>query len=350
MTSLSQRKTLLQYLDEACQAGARLVKACTHIGITMRTLQRWRKAKEGDRRQSTLRKPHVPPNKLSAQERADILQMLNSEPFKHLPPSQIVPRLADQNTYMASESTLYRILRQEGQLAHRRLERAPQKRCKPRALVAQAVNQIYCWDITYLPSVVRGSFFYLYLYVDIFSRKIVGWQVFDTESAQHAADLLLDICKQHQIEPGQLTVHSDNGAPMKGQTMLAMMQALGVVPSRSRPSVSNDNPYSESLFKTLKYRPEAPPYAFANIAQARSWAQGLVDWYNQVHRHSAIGFTTPEQRHAGRDKELLLKRTALFEKARAAKPNRWSKHARNWHYKDAVHLNPDATHEEHSEQ
>ena len=193
-----------------------------------------------------------PPNKLSDAERAQALQVLNSEPFKDLPPSQIVPRLADQGRYVASESTLYRLLRQAGQLAHRRLERAAYKRHKPRALVATAPNQVYCWDITYLPTQVRGTYFYLYLFVDLFSRKIVGWQVFDCESAELASQLLMDICQRHAVAPGQLTVHSDNGAPMKGETMLATMQRLGVAASRSRPAVSNDNPFSEALFRTLK--------------------------------------------------------------------------------------------------
>ena len=160
-----------------------------------------------------------PPNKLSAFERLTVMTLLNGDEFKNLPPSQIVPCLADQGRYIASEPTLYRLLHQAGQMAHRRLERAPQKRSKPRALTATDSNQIYCWDITYLPTQVRGNYFYLYLFVDLFSRKIVGWQVYDCESAQLASGLLQGICARHGIAPGQLVVHSDNGSPMKGETM-----------------------------------------------------------------------------------------------------------------------------------
>ena len=168
-------------------------------------------------------------------------------------------RLADQGRYVACESTLYRLLHRAGQMKHRRAERSPHKRSRPRALAATQADQLYSWDITYLPTQLRGALSYLYLFVDVFSRKIVGWQVFDCESAELASQLLLDICQRRRTALGQLMVHSDNGSPMKGETMLAMMQRLGVAHSRSLPAVSNDNPYSESLFKTPKYRPQLPP-------------------------------------------------------------------------------------------
>jgi len=307
-------------------------------------MQRWQhpEGRDGDRRVAGLHARGQPANKLSELERQEAMAVLNGEEFKNLPPSQIVPRLADQGRYIASESTLYRLLHQAGQMHHRRLERAAQKRSRPRALTATRPDQIFCWDITYLPTSVRGSYFYLYLFVDLFSRKIVGWQVFDCESAQLAAQLLQDICARHNIQPGQLVVHSDNGSPMKGETMLATMQRLGVVPSRSRPAVSNDNPYSESLFRTLKYRPELPVKPFADLLQARRWATGLVHWYNDEHRHSAIRFVTPNQRHAGQDRLLLAKRAAVYELARQANPQRWSKQTRNWRYIDQVNLNPES--------
>ena len=273
----------------------------------------------------------------------------NSQEYKNLPPSQIVPRLADQGLYVASESTLYRLLRQAGQLAHRRLDRVPQKRSKPRALVATQPDQIYCWDITYLPTQVRGLFFYLYLFVDIFSRKVVGWQVFDCESAERAAALLEDICRRQGISANQVTVHSDNGGPMKGETMLATMQRLGVAHSRSRPAVSNDNPYSESLFKTLKYRPQLPLKPFADLLQARHWVTELVHGYNEEHRHSAIGFVTPTQRHGQTDEAMLQARDAVYEKARQKPPMRWSERTRDWTFIDEVHLNPDSQQTKESE-
>lgn len=335
-------------IEQACRAGARLHKACALIGLAARTVQRWLALGQdalqlGDRRTPDQRIHNCPPNRLSDAERAVAMGVLNSEEYKDLPPSQIVPRLADKGLYVASESTLYRLLHQAGQITHRRVERAPQKRSKPRALVATRPDQIYCWDITYLPTQVRGLFFYLYLFVDIFSRKVVGWQVFDCESAELAAQLLQDICQRQGIAPGQITVHSDNGGPMKGETMLATMQRLGVAHSRSRPSVSNDNPYSESLFKTLKYRPQFPLKPFMDLLQARRWVASWVDWYNDEHRHSAISFVTPAQRHAQVDERMLQERAAVYELARQKNPLRWSAQTRDWRFIDAVHLNPDST-------
>lgn len=236
---------------------------------------------------------------------------------------------------------MHRLLRSRHQNTHRRSERPAQKRHKPLALKATSINQIYTWDITYLPTTIKGVYFYLYLFIDIFSRHIVGWQVYDSESAEHAAALLTDICLRNGIQQGQVTLHSDNGSPMKGATMLATMQNLGVAASRSRPSVSNDNPYSESLFRTLKYRPDRPVKPFEDLGKAREWGELLVDWYSREHRHSAINFVTPEQRHTGQDVELLRKRTALYEQARQKNPQRWSENVRDWNRTEVVHLNPD---------
>ena len=344
MIPLPQRQTLLALIAQACLAGARLHKACAVLGLAARTVQRWLHpgAAAGDRRTSEQRTPHVPANKFTDAEQQAAMDALSSSAFKDLPPSQIVPRLADLGRYVGSESTLYRLLRQAGQLAHRRLERAPHKRSKPRALVATAPDQIYCWDITYLPTEVRGQHFYLYLFEDLFSRKAVGWQVFDCESAELSSQLLRDICQRQGIKPEQLTVHSDNGGPMKGQTMLTTLQELGVAHTRSRPAVSNDNPYAQSLFRTLKYRPQLPVKPFKDLLEARRWVAQLLHWYNEEHRHSAISFVTPAQRHSGLDAAMLNARKAVYETARHANPNRWSKNTRSWHYESAVHLNPDS--------
>ncbi len=187
---------------------------------------------------------------------------------------------------------------------------------------------------------MRGSYFYLYLFVDIFSRKVVGWQVYDEESADLAAEVVLDICRRENVQPNKAVLHSDNGSSMKGATMLATLQRLGVMPSFSRPSVSNDNPYSESLFKTLKYRPGYPSHAFADLSDARKWVTGFVDWCNKEHLHSAIRFVTPAQRHAGQDQPLLRRRKMVYEAAKARHPQRWSGPTRNWTPIQAVHLNP----------
>jgi len=159
--------------------------------------------------------------------------------------------LAERGDYIASESSFYRVLRKENQLKHHHSSRAANLYNKPKSLTASGPNQVYSWDITYLATRVKGQFFYLYLFMDIFSRKIVGWQVYNKESSNQAADVILDICWREGILRGQLMLHSDNGNPMKGPTMLSTLQKLGVAPSRSRPGVSNENPYSESLFKTL---------------------------------------------------------------------------------------------------
>ena len=340
MTALEERQQVVTLVQEAVASGARQAPACAALGLSERTLQRWQEGETVGRDQRPLRR-YVPPHKLTETERAELLAVANSPEFGHLPPSQIVPRLADRGRYLASESTFYRVLKAENQLAHRRRERPPQAHRKPKALCATVPNQVYSWDITYLPTAIRGQFFYLYLFLDIFSRKIVGWQVYDAECSTLASALLRDICHREAIGLHQVTLHADNGGPMKGATMLATLQALGVMPSFSRPAVSNDNPYSESLFKTLKYRPDYPAKPFADLTEARRWVDHLVRWYNHEHRHSAIRFVTPAERHAGLDGPLLAQRNAVYEDARRKNPQRWSGATRNWQRIAAVHLNPD---------
>ncbi len=342
MTALEERQQLVELLRQANAAGARQESACAVLGLSPRTVQRWQAGGTVRTDQRPLRQ-YEPPHKLTTAERAEVLAVANSPEFGHLPPSQIVPRLADQGRYLASESTFYRVLRAEGQLAHRRSERPARARSKPKAVCATAPNQVYSWDITYLPTAIRGQFFYLYLFLDIFSRKIVGWQVYETESSVLASEVLRDVCQREGVPRHQLILHSDNGGPMKGATMLATLQGLGVMPSFSRPAVSNDNPYSESLFKTLKYRPAYPLTPFADLAAARRWVTDLVAWYNHEHRHSAIRFVTPAQRHAGLDGPLLAHRKTVYEAARLRNPQRWRGPTRNWQRIQAVHLNPDQT-------
>ena len=342
MTSLLQRRQVIALVGQATQAGARQERACAVICLSERTLQRWqRDALRADQRPARVQ---APANRLSEPERQAVLAVANSPEFGHLAPSQIVPRLADRGEYIASESTFYRVLRAARQLGHRSAQRPGQARSKPRALSATAPNELFSWDITYLPTLVMGRYFYLYLFLDIFSRKVVGWQVYETESSALASEVMRDICLRERIAPGQVVLHSDNGSPMKGATMLATLQALGVAPSLSRPSVSNDNPYSESLFKTLKYRPDYPARAFDTVLAARQWVGTFVNWYNLEHRHSAIRFVTPHERHAGQDGALLAKRADIYEAAKAANPQRWSGATRNWQPVRVVYLNPDKTH------
>lgn len=340
MISLSQRQQIVQWVDEAGAAGARRHKACELLGITARALQRWRRSGELGSDGRTNR-AYVPRNKLSDAEREQVLAVANTAEFADLPPSQIVPVLAERGEYIASESTFYRVLRDAKQVKHRQASRPATAHNKPGSLQATAPNQIYSWDITYLPTAIRGVFFYLYLFMDIYSRKIVGWQVYERENSEWAAHILRDIAQREGIVPNQVTLHSDNGGPMKGATMLATLQALGIMPSFSRPAVSNDNPYSESIFKTLKYRPQYPAQPFSNLTEARQWVAGFVDWYNFEHRHSAIQFVTPGQRHAGLDTAVLAHRKVVYEAAKARHPERWSQETRNWDPVKVVYLNPD---------
>jgi putative transposase len=335
-----ERQQLIKWLDESVHAGSRQAPACAELKVTMRTVQRWRAEDElkTDARTTVSRVPH---NKLTEPEREAILAVCNSSPYASLPPSQIVPRLADEQIYMASESTFYRVLKHASQ-GHRRGRTHPPK-CNPTPTshCASAPNQVWSWDITYLPSSVRGQFWYLYLFEDIFSRKAVGAEVYDQESGQHAADLLQHCTRVECVDQDQLVLHSDNGAPMKSSTLLAKMYELGITSSRGRPRVSNDNPYSESLFRTLKYCPQWPSAGFASLQAARDWVAEFIDWYNHQHRHSRIRFVTPAQRHDGHDSAILSARHSLYEAAKAHRPERWSGATRNWQPINQVMLNPD---------
>jgi transposase InsO family protein len=306
--SLSDRKHLSGLIEVAVGGGARRDECCKAIGLSIRTLQRWEKTPDqADQR-------HGPNNnsvkQLSEEERQNIIAISNSVEYRDLPPSQIVPRLADRGMYLASESSFYRILKDE-KLNNHRLNSRPRTHLRPIAKVATEPNMVWSWDITYLKSPIRGQYYFLYLIMDIYSRMIVGTEVYSCESAEYSSALILDSVQRHKVNQNQLTLHSDNGGPMKGATMLATLQNLGVVPSFSRPKVSDDNPFSESLFKTLKYRPSYPDGAFASISVARIWVERFVSWYNNEHRHSEINFVTPAQKYRGEDFEILQKRVQL---------------------------------------
>jgi len=316
--------------------GSRRAKACEVLGISARTLQRWEKKPmaEGNRRGPKGKPAHA----LTEEEKERVVAVMNAPKLRDLPPSQIVPILADGGTYLASESTMYRILREEKLLAHRSAVR-PRRHRRPAAYETSGPNQVWCWDITYLRSAVRGQFYYLYLVVDIWSRKIVGWEVHERESSELASELVLKACMEHGADPEGLVVHSDNGGPMKGATLLATLQWLGIIPSFSRPRVSEDNAYAEALFRTLKYRPEYPTRPFEGAEDAREWVSRFVGWYNNEHRHSAIRFVTPASRHWGEEVRILANRTWVYEEARKRNPRRWSRSIRNWEPVSRVRLN-----------
>ena len=325
---------------EAVAAGARRSKACQLLGISVRTLERW-----GDEREDGRHGPKTAPgNKLSAAERQRILDVATSPEFRDESPKQIVPTLADRGIYIGSESTIYRTLH-AANLQHRRGPARP-PRHRPHEYIAERPWQVASWDISYLKSHVRGEFFYLYLVVDVWSRKILGWDVHAVESTELASSLLQRIRDEvgHEVDLAGWVLHADNGGPMKGATMLATMQRLGVVPSFSRPNVSNDNPFSESLFRTMKYVPESPRSGFASLEAARTWVAAFVQWYNFEHMHSGIGFVAPAARHNGHDVAILAARRAVYLRAQRRHPERWSRHARTWSRPETVFLNPDTTH------
>lgn len=249
--------------------------------------------------------------------------------FCNTSPHQIVPRLADRGEYLASESSFYRVLKAEHLLAHRG-RATPTHRARPRAYDVTAPRTLFSWDITYVPSSIRGQYYYLYLFVDVFSRKAVGAEVHEEESMEHSSRLLDTIFRAEGVEPHQVSVHADNGGPMKGATMLATMQRLGVMPSFSRPSVSNDNPFAESLFRTLKYCPLYPTKPFASLDAARTWVASFIQWYNEEHLHSGIRFTTPASHHTGMDTAILHNRARVYHAAQRTHPSRWSGATRNW--------------------
>jgi len=327
----------MELVKQAKASGAGRAASCQVLDVSLRTLERWEKQPDqGDRRRGP---DTVCSHALSAAEKQAIVAACNSSVYRDLSPWQIVARLADQGSYLGSQSSFYRVLQQTDQLSHRQQSKPPVHH-QPKDLTARNPNEVWSWDITYLNSPIRGAYYYLYLVVDIFSRMIVGWTVEEEQNAEHSARLIDWACQEHGIARGQLSLHADNGAPVKGATLLATLERLGIAPSFSRPRVSDDNPYSESLFKTLKYRPSYPETAFSGIDQAREWVSRFVKWYNTEHLHSAIRFVTPSCRHLGLDKAILQKRAAVYEKAKRLNPLRWSGPTRNWSPIAEVHLNP----------
>lgn len=339
MISTQDRIIAVKLIDEAMASGARLKPACEELNITDRTYQRWTKDGEVKEDQRPIVARPTPKNKLTQEERKEIIETINTPEFADLPPSQIVPKLADKGIYLASESTIYRILNEEKMNTHRNRSKEPVKR-EATTHIATAPNQVWTWDITWLNAFVKGQYYKLYLIIDIFSRLIVGYEVWETENAEYSKRLVRRATLAQGIAGSPLVLHSDNGSPMKAATFLATLEKLGIQSSFSRPRVSNDNPYSEALFKTLKYRPRFPFKGFTSLDEARKWVDKFVKWYNNIHLHSGINFITPYQRHYGLDKAIINNRIEVYEKAKAKHPSRWSKGTRKWELPKCVALNP----------
>ncbi len=261
------------------------------------------------------------PRALLPDEREKVKDILHSERFVNHAPSQVWATLLDEGTYLCSERTMYRILESEGELRERRNQlRHPAY--KAPELLATKPNQVWSWDITKLLGPTTWSYFYLYVIIDIFSRHVVGWMVADRESATLAEKLIGETCEKQQISKGQLTLHADRGSSMKSKAVALMLSDLGITKTHSRPYVSDDNPFSESQFKTLKYRPDFPD-RFRSIEEARAFCQRFFPWYNQEHRHSGIGLLTPETVHYGRADEVIKARAVTLLRAYEARRNRF---------------------------
>lgn len=331
---MNERMYILESIDEAQKSGARLKAAVDIVGISLRTLERWKKEPKDDNRKDNR---FSTSNALTAEEKKVIRETICLPQYRDLSPNQIVPILAEKGLYIGSESTMYRLMKKEGLQVYRGRSRAPERK-RPDEYVATKPNQIWTWDITYLPSERKGEYFYLYLMMDIWDRSIVGWSVHDRESGKLAAELLNQTCFRNKVDEGSLIVHQDNGTPMTSSDFLKCLSYWGQ-PSYSRPGVSDDNPYSESLFKHLKYN-HRYPIRFETIESARKWMQSFVEHYNSQHRHSGISFVTPNQRRTGEDKKILEVRISTYKKAQARNPHRWSRQTRQWKYTDKVTLNP----------
>jgi len=339
LTDIPNRHEIIALVKEAQEQGSRLEPACAELNISARTCQRWTLGGEIHEDKRPLAIHHEPANKLSESEKQKILKKVNQPEYADMAPSQIVPAMADKGKYIASESTIYRILKEMKQLRHRGRSKTPVRKIAT-THIAAAPNKVWSWDITWLAGMILGMHFKLYLVLDIFSRKIVGWEVWEEEKGEYAAMLIEKAVFSEKTHGTPLVLHSDNGSPMKSATLLVTLERLGVAASYSRPRVSNDNPYSESAFRTLKYRPEYPYKGFASIAEAREWVMKFVDWYNNHHHHSGIKFVTPNERHSGKAADIIANREKVYAAARQRNPKRWTRGLRNWKLPQLVALNP----------
>lgn len=300
--------------------------------MSRRTLQRWRRRPEDLRRGP---KNHA--RKLSLEEANAAVAVACSEEFFDLPPMRVVAKLAERGEYVASPSTLWRLLKKDGLCAHRSRAKRP-SRAPVRVSIATSPNQIWCWDISNLPA--DFGRYKLYLHEDLYSRKVVGWAVEEKECDEIATQAFERALAREGIDGSGLRLHSDNGAPMRGAYFIERLRTLGVVPSFSRPQKSDDNAFVESFFKTMKYSPRYPTKPFASLESARAWVERFVDWYNAKHLHSGIGYVTPDTRHERRDQAIQEQRRTTFTEARKRNPLRWSRKPYAWPEPPLPQLNP----------
>jgi len=291
--------------------------ACKSLDIARPTFYRQLAGKPNEEPKNRSKSPRA----LSESERQQVLSTLHTERFVDKAPTEVYATLLDEETYHCSVRTMYRVLAKAGEVRERRNQARHPKYQAPE-LLATAPNQVWSWDITKLRGPVKWSYYYLYVILDIFSRYVVGWMIAYRESATLAKRLIAETCEKQNVQPGQLNLHADRGSSMKSKTVAFLLSDLGVTKSHSRPYVSDDNPYSESQFKTLKYRPDFPA-RFGSIQDARSFCREFFPWYNQEHRHSGIGLMAPEMVHYGKAEQVRSQRQVVLASAFYSHPERF---------------------------
>jgi putative transposase len=304
-----------------------VVQASRALGIPRATYYRWLQARRQAERTIAALPEAAPepqrthPRALSEAERAEVRSVLNSDRFMDSAPAQVYSTLLDEGRYLCSERTMYRILAEAGEVRERRDQLRHPTYAVPE-LLATRPNEVWSWDITKLRGPVKWSCYHLYVILDIFSRYVVGWMVAQHESAALAKRLINETAGRQGIAEGELTIHADRGSSMRSKAVALLLSDLGITKTHSRPHVSNDNPFSEAQFKTLKYRPEFPD-RFGSIEASRAFCQDFFRWYNNVHRHSGIGLLPPRDVHYGLAEERSLERARVLEAAYLANPERF---------------------------
>lgn len=331
---MNERKRIVESIAEAREKGVSQSVACNDCGLSTRTFQRWINSEITEDKRSN--NSFTTSNALSRKEEQEILRLVCLPKYRDLTPNQIVPILAENGLYIASERTVYRLLKKQGMNVKRGRDKAP-KRSRPEQYIATDKNQVWVWDITYLPTNHKNTFFYLYAIIDIWDRSVVGWTISDRESGLEAAILLHRTCIRQGVKYDSLIVHQDNGSPMISVEFLSALSIWGK-PSFSRPGVSDDNAYAESFFRTAKYN-QRYPVRFNDLAESKSWASGFIEYYNNKHRHSGIKFLTPMQRRNGEEAAILAAREKTYKEAKKTNPGRWSGNTRDWSPISCVYLN-----------
>lgn len=328
------REHTVRLIRDASKEGAGKSEACKLLGISVRTFERWASGSLQDLRKGASKSI---PRKLTEEERLEIVQVSCSSEYKDDTPYTIFTNLLEQGRYIGSISTMYRVLKEANKIHHRENKHPGTHHSAPEEAVAFGPNQVWTWDITWLPTEVKGIFKFSYNIIDIWDKKIVGWAVQDRESEFYAKELFEKTLAE-QGYPG-VHIHSDNGNPMKGVSLLAMLYERGCKNSFSRPRVSNDNPFIESFFATVKGSVKFPGQ-FKDLEHAREWMAEFVNWYNTEHRHSGIEYFTPAQMRSGEFKRLVEIRNETMKKAREDHPERWGKKLKQWKTDYVVYLNP----------